>query len=298
MTKLVFWCIVFLVFSSALAQDAPDQEPDFWDAWRLPKVWLAAIVACFGLSLLIAGKVTRRVRLMIMGLAFFLWGVVPALPLGYFARGMGLHPSPMCLTSRPFQFLSMGRDVPVLFLSLLVFVAVLTLIGTKLFCGWTCPIGALQELTHAIPLPWKRKIRVPFVLSNSVRLIVFVVFIVILFGFGFYFYDYINPFHFLHWDFDGISLVVIAVVLAAAFFMYRPFCYFLCPLGLLSWPLEQVAVTRIKVDEDRCTECMQCVREAPCPAVEPILRGARIRPDCHACGECVRVCPERALTFK
>jgi polyferredoxin len=281
-----------------MADQGPTRDPGFWDAWRLPKVWVAGAVAAIGLGLLMTGKVTKRIRLIILGLAFFLWGVAPALPLGDFARGMGLHPSPMCLTARPFQFLAMGRDVPVFFVSLIVFVALLTIIGTKLFCGWTCPIGALQELTHAIPLLKEKRIRVPFAFSNTVRFVVFAVFIAVLFGFRYYLYGYINPFHFLHWEFDTLSLVVIGVVLAAALFTYRPFCYFLCPLGLLSWPVEQVALTKVRLDKSKCTECMQCVREGPCPAVEPILQGKRVRPDCHACGECVRICPEGALSYK
>jgi polyferredoxin len=243
-------------------------------------------------------KVKKQVRLAIMGVAFFLWGVVPALPLGDFARGMGLHPSPMCLIGRPLQFLAMGRGVPLLFLSLIVFIAILSIIGTKLFCGWTCPIGALQEIAHAIPMPKKRKIRIPFGLSNTVRLAVFAVFIAVLFGFRVYLYDYINPFHFLHWDFALFGILVIGVVLVAALFIYRPFCYLLCPVGLLTWPLEQVALTKIRLTKSRCTDCMRCVREGPCPAVEPILRQKRIRPDCHACGECVRICPEGALSFR
>jgi polyferredoxin len=281
-----------------LAEDGVGRTVGFWDAWKLPKVWIAAVVAGIGLILLMAGKVTKRVRLMIMGLAFFLWGVAPALPLGDFARGMGLHPSPMCLIGRPIQFLVLGREVPIVFVSLVVFVALLSVIGTKLFCGWTCPIGALQELTHAVPLPGKRRIRVPFAVSNTVRIVVFSGFIGVLFGFRYYIYDAMNPFHFLHWDFDTFSLVIVGVVVIAGLLLYRPFCYFLCPLGLLSWPLEQVALTRIRLDKSKCTDCRRCVKEGPCPAVDPILRGKRIRPDCHACGECVRICPEGALSFK
>jgi len=297
MRIVVLTLLTVLLVSNAYGEEHQDGGWSFFSVLALPKMWLAFIVSLWGLSLLSAGAVRRRLRMVFLGLAFFLWGVSPLLPLGSFAEGMGLHPSPMCMVTRPFQFLALGRGIPLLFVALFAFTAVLTVVGNKLFCGWVCPIGALQELIHALPIPVSMKRVVPFRVSNAIRFGFFILFLLLLFLFTFYIYDYVNPFHFLHWEFDALTVVVIAVVLGASLFIYRPFCYHLCPLGLFTWVLEQVSIIRLRFDKNRCTSCNACMEKSNCPAVPAILDQKRIRPDCHACGRCIELCREGALHF-
>ncbi len=50
-------------------------------------------------------------------------------------------------------------------------------------------------------------------------------------------YDYFNPFELLHWHELGALAVwgpALAVAIASLF-VYRPFCTFVCPLGLITW---------------------------------------------------------------
>ncbi len=290
------WILLLCVFVCASTASAAPQRPGFWTPWALPKVWLAFVFAGLGLALLVTRRASRPLRLAILGVSFVLWGIVPSLPLGGFSRGMGLHPSPMCLVGRPIQFLAAGRPIPPMFLGLLAAIAIMTIAGSKLFCGWTCPLGALQELIHALPLPrgWKRK--APFVVSNGVRVGFFAVFVVALLVWRRYLYDYVNAFHFLEWNFHLETVVAAAVVLGASLFLFRPFCYHICPLGLLTWVLEQFSLTKVRAKAS-CTGCRRCVNESPCPAVGAIVDGKRIRPDCHACGRCVEVCGE-SLTWR
>ncbi len=84
--------------------------------------------------------------------AFVAFGVVGALPLGVVSRGMGLHPSPVCTLARPFQFIYNGKAIPLGFFVFLGVITVFSLAGNKLFCGWVCPLGALQEMIQRIPL--------------------------------------------------------------------------------------------------------------------------------------------------
>jgi polyferredoxin len=92
--------------------------------------------------------------------------------------------------------------------------------------------------------------------------------------------------------------VVFIVTLVAGVFIFRPFCYLVCPLGLVTWVLEHAAITKVKLDRRKCTDCGVCTKLSPCPAVQPILDGRVSRPDCHACGRCIEVCPEKALRFR
>lgn len=52
----------------------------------------------------------------------------------------------------------------------------------------------------------------------------------------------------------------------------------------------------LRVDESRCTGCVECTKACPAKAIR-VRRGvARIMPErCIDCGECYRVCPQRAI---
>ena len=211
---------------------------------------------------------------------------------------MGIHPSPMCIITKPFGFLNAGRTVPLIFLSLLGSIVILTIIGNKLFCGWVCPIGALQEIFRRVPLPEKFKIKLPFKITNLIRISIFVIFVVLIFTIGLSIYDYINPFEFLHWRFTLFATIILSITLIASLFIFRPFCYLICPLGLVTWLVEQLSLIKVKVNKDKCTNCDICIKKSPCPSVPSILNNKRLRPDCHACGRWLEVCPENALKFK
>jgi len=270
----------------------------FFSVWALPRVWVGAILGFLGLVLLMTRKATAWVRFAALVIIFLAFSVVPFLPWGKFASGMGLHPSPMCSVEKPLMFIQMGRSVPIIFISILGFILLMTVIANKLFCGWNCPIGALQELLHRIPLPrgWKGKL--PFRITNAIRIALFLLFVALLFGMGFSLYAWINPFEFLHWQMEWAIIPAFVITFIGALFFYRPFCYLVCPIGLLTWLAEHISILRVRLDKQACTDCMLCVKKSPCPTVPSILEGKKSRPDCHACGACIEACPENALKFK
>jgi polyferredoxin len=124
-----------------------------------------------------------------------------------------------------------------------------------------------------------------------------VLFVPLVFVIGKSIYDYFNPFEALHWGFELWGTATLLIVLVAAFFIFRPFCYLLCPIGLITWLLEHISLSRVEVDPDKCTECYECTDVAPCPAMIYIVDGKRFRPDCHACGRCLNTCDEDAIKF-
>jgi polyferredoxin len=299
--RLLFLCGVFLLIMAGplMGDDEPDRKPmGFWDVLMLPKIWVGAIFCLAGLLLLAGAKLTKSVRLTFLPVIFFAFGVLAVLPLGKFAAGMGLHPSPVCTVTKPFLFIESGRAVPIVFFAVLAAVTVFCVVGNKLFCGWVCPIGAIQELAYSIPIMRGRKIKLPFRITNWIRILGFAVFVPLVFVLARSIYDYANPFHALHWEFVVLDMVVLAVVLAVATVVFRPFCYVLCPMGLFTWLLEHVSVYKVRVDQDLCTKCDNCVMTAPCPAMPALVDGKKSAPDCHACGECLDKCAEGAIRFR
>ncbi len=186
----------------------------------------------------------------------------------------------------------------------LAFFAGLAVIGSKLICGWACPFGALQELVYHIPILKRlKKRKVPFVVSNTIRIALFAAMLLMLFGVvggrkGFVIYHYMNPFNLFNFDIETISVgvtIVLAVVLSLGF--YRPFCQFICPFGLLSWFLEQVSIFRVKIDRDRCIECGACANACPLDAAKGKVAGKMFPADCFSCARCLKVCPTDAISY-
>jgi len=266
--------------------------------WSMHRVWLGVVFCSMGGIILWKAKLTQNLRLGFLSVIFFVFAILPALPLGDIIKGLGIHPSPMCIVTKPFLFVYAGKTTPIIFFSLLLAIIILTIVGNKLFCGWVCPIGAIQEMFNGIPLPKKFKLKPPFKVTNLIRTSLFILYIGFVFLLGIGIYDYINPFEFLHWEFGLIGVLLMAVVLITSLFIFRPFCYFVCPLGLITWLFEQISLVKIRVDKESCTDCEICVDESPCPSMNAILEGKKTQPDCHACGYCIKSCPENAIEFK
>ena len=297
----VILAIVFLTVSAIFAQtdgDAANKLTQYFGYWLLPRVWIGVIFGLIGLWILVKLKIRQNFRLLFLFVIFIVFAIFPMLPLGWFSSGMGIHPSPMCIVTKPFLFLFESKTVPIVFYSLLAFILILTVIGNKLFCGWVCPIGALQEIFHRVPISNKSKIKLPFKLTNLVRIGIFIIFVILILYTGIGIYDYLNPFEFLHWQFELFASITLLLTIIASLFIFRPFCYLICPLGMITWIFEHFSFIKIKVIKDKCTNCNICITKSPCPSVSSILDEKTIRPDCHACGRCLEVCPEDALKFK
>ena len=185
-----------------------------------------------------------------------------------------------------------------------VFFAVLAVVGNKLICGWACPFGALQELIYHLPILRKlKKRKLPFVVSNTIRGVLFVTVLLMLFGIvggrkGFVIYHYMNPFNLFNFDIETVWVgATIVVALVVSFGFYRPFCQFVCPFGLLSWLLERASIFRVKIDRSRCTNCGACVSACPLDAAKNRVAGKMFPADCFSCARCLNVCPTDAIHY-
>lgn len=266
-----------------------------------PKFLLFAGFAVAGLLLLRSGRlaqVGRLGRALVLLLCFFLLGGVVGLLVPAWRDSLGLHPSPMCAIGRFLQVLAWQHQfAPFLALNLGV-ITVLSLLGRKLFCGWACPLGALQELAYLVPAPLKLP-ALPFRFTNTVRVYFFTVFLVGLVVFEVYVYGGVNAFELLHWENEYAATVLgLGGLLLASWFYFRPYCHLVCPVGLFTWLLEPFAWQRLRVEKQHCRDCGACLKRAPCAALEKMIAGERgLQPDCYSCGLCLKSCPRHALHF-
>jgi len=272
-------------------------QPGVFDFLLSTKYLVFVLLAGTGTALLLARRTRKPYRLAALGLSLVLLGGLLGLAFEPVQRALGLHPSPMCAMTKLFAFGWLKGRWPVPMLAMFFAMLLLSLIGRKLFCGWVCPMGALQELLFSIPGVKKLK-NLPFKLTNSVRAALLALYAAGLLGFGVITYEWMNAFELLHWDpKHSITAAAVAVVLASLFY-FRPFCYLVCPIGLLSWVLEPFTPLAVRVDRGDCIDCGACVEESPCPAVGPLIEGkGGWLPDCVSCGACMDSCPESALRF-
>jgi len=180
----------------------------------------------------------------------------------------------------------------------------LAVIGNKLICGWACPFGALQELTHNIPIFKKiKKKKPPFWATNAVRGGLFVAAVLVMTGLvggsrGLSVYHQLNPFNLFGLSFETwIILTTVIGALVLSLFVYRPFCQLICPFGFVSWLAERVSLFRVRVDHDACTECGACIKACPLDAARARVEKTPFGADCYSCARCLNVCPTDAITY-
>ena len=211
-----------------------------------------------------------------------------ACPIGVFIHYSGYH---------LFPFIALGT------------VLLLGIFFGKMFCGWVCPFGLLQDVLHKIPT---RKFALPGWSGNLKYLVLVLMVFLIPFVLGeetMYSFCRICPASALQVTLPNIvasgslvlpaaglvKLFLLAVVLLAVVFSSRAFCKALCPIGALLAPLNLISFWKVKVPTDSCISCEKC--DDVCPSsISPssrILKGipSNRSLDCVVCHDCRSACP-------
>jgi polyferredoxin len=177
------------------------------------------------------------------------------------------------------------------------------LIG-RLFCGWCCPFGLLQELIYRSP---SHKIHIPSQAKILKYLILILLVFAIPFLFGidtfFYFCKLCPPATLqsaIPWaimrggipDKAGfiLRIAVLGGVVLLAVAHERAFCKVLCPLGALMGICNKFSILFVKRDDSNCNHCKQCKIACPTGASESIVEGGAPS-ECILCLRCADNCP-------
>ncbi|MFX0118644.1 MAG: 4Fe-4S binding protein [Promethearchaeota archaeon] len=180
-----------------------------------------------------------------------------------------------------------------------------SLIAGRIFCGFICPLGTLQELISFInfksdlreQLKAKYCIEISSQFSSKIRWIFFGFLFLLAFLWSTAILPAFNPlsgFAFL----KGFtySLIVpflgMGIVCIVSIFFYRPWCRFLCPFGIGSAFFSRFAGIKYQRTEN-CTDCGLCVRI--CPTQEAAADSQK--GECYYCNRCIEICPHNAIKF-
>jgi polyferredoxin len=162
----------------------------------------------------------------------------------------------------------------------------------------------LQELLYSLPILKSIKSKkVPFLVSNRIRATLFVAALLLLFDIvggrrGFVLYHSVNPFNIFNVDFEHAMIsATIVTALGLSLVMYRPFCQFICPFGLISWIFEGLSLAQIRIHSTQCTQYGACVKACPLDAAKDRVAGRSFAADCYSCARCLNACPRDAIGY-
>ena len=185
----------------------------------------------------------------------------------------------------------------------------------RLFCGWICPMGFLQDILHKIPSP---KFKVP----RWTTWIKYAILLLMVLGVA-WFYGRDHFLFFCHfcptaglqvvlpsalsdWDPEYLfsqwmKLAITLTVVLLAISSERFFCKVLCPVGAWIALTNKITPFRIRLQAKSCISCGRCERE--CPMDIPVMdhQGAKAPAvnrdtECIACLTCQAGCPTGAIT--
>ena len=255
-------------------------------------LWFIFLIAVF--ILFKKWPATSFKRKMLLFISVLLFGVV-----------MGSDPSPMGTVKDAIHLYGSAKAVfPPRMIALTVFLLIV-FIANKYICAWGCQVGVLQDLVFRLNQTNKGKavlgkqIKVPFVVSNTIRILFLVLFTVAAFTWGADVVESIDPFKIYKPAYLGLAGgLFVGILLLLSLFMYRPWCHFLCPFGLAGWFVEKVSRVRISVDYNTCIACEKCAAACPSTVMSAILKqDKKTIPDCFSCYTCVEVCPTESVRF-
>jgi polyferredoxin len=199
--------------------------------------------------------------------------------------------------------------------AILIGVLGVALVAGRAFCGWLCPLGALQDFLARLARRWsgeKRYIRgkqsparfptrLPKRVDKWARYLKYGLLALILWvsvtatstslSTGVY-----PPLHFLCpiravFSFQlttGLLWSVLITFIVTSILVERFWCKYLCPLGAVLAVFNKITPLRLKVNESRCVDCGRCNTECPMDIEDAHANSRDL--ECVQCLECLETC--------
>lgn len=196
--------------------------------------------------------------------------------------------------------------------SFIVFTAMLVLSAFfgRLFCGYVCPGGGIQECAFEVndkapKQGWR----------NNIKYVIWILWIAVVI------ICYINRKRSItvnfFWQTEyGISVsefyiyavyygIVLLIILPALLFGKRIFCHYFCwmapfmVIGSRIGKILRIPQLQISAESEKCTSCGKCSKVCPMSLdVKNMVESGKINDDeCILCGMCADKCPKKVLNY-
>lgn len=169
----------------------------------------------------------------------------------------------------------------------------LTYFFGKVWCGWVCHLGALQEFLFrpgVVKILQDRKSQMVLKWIRIATLVLLIIQILVTRSNIFIHYD---PFKVAYNLFSAnvLGYVLLGLLLISSVLIYRPFCRAICPVGLiLGWISTIPGATKLSKN-DTCIDCKRCSNSCRYNAMTYENKKSLLRnDDCIMCGDCMDSC--------
>ncbi|MFX1285065.1 MAG: 4Fe-4S binding protein [Promethearchaeota archaeon] len=175
---------------------------------------------------------------------------------------------------------------------------------SRIFCGYVCPLGSMQELASKVnfklSLKEQKKVKFNFDPPEKILRIIRWIYLGVLgvtaILWGLSVSPFLDPFTGFQFLTRSSDLVIISVffvlgILISGFFLYRPWCRLFCPFGAISGLISFSRARYVRTSE--CTDCGLC--ERICPSHAAYRNNTKT--ECYYCNRCVEICPQDAIKY-
>jgi NAD-dependent dihydropyrimidine dehydrogenase PreA subunit len=217
---------------------------------------------------------------------------------------MGSDPSPMGTVKDAIVLFGKSGAVFLPRMIALTIFLVMVFVANKFICSWGCQFGTSQDFIFRLNRDGKdskgimRQLKPPFVVTNAVRIAFFVTLTLVALLWAADLIEPIDPFKtFVPAKLGIFGILTVGVLSVSSLFIYRPWCHFFCPFGLVGWIVEKKSWFKINVNYETCVACEACAKACPSTVMNAILKQEHVTPDCFSCSTCIETCPTQSIHF-
>jgi NAD-dependent dihydropyrimidine dehydrogenase PreA subunit len=175
----------------------------------------------------------------------------------------------------------------------------LTYFFGRVWCGWLCHLGGLQEFLFQSAKLKILKSDTSQKALTYIQLSLFVLLLVQLIVTHTNIYVHYDPFKvaFNLVSANTTGYVLLALLLFSSVLIYRPFCRMVCPVGfILGWVTYLPGARKLQI-KDTCVNCKSCSKACKQHALIHKHKATELRQkDCLLCGECIDHCKRSSLS--
>ncbi len=270
----------FSEFSEGDEEMAP--PPTNWNRfnWAIGILFFTLLAGIF-----VRHEKTRKLR------PLFLLGAVVI--LGFYRGGPGIISS----FQNTFLF-SIGATTKWTATILFLGVLILTYLYGKVFCGWICYLGAIQEFLYIgdkVKIFQSEKSQK---VMRTIRYVLLGAILIQLFITQSIEWSKIGPFKVIFnlYSPNMTGYVLLAILLITSLFIHRPFCKAVCPAGLIFGWVTKLPGAAILGITNSCAGCKTCNTACNINAITRENNISKLdNQECIMCGECMNDCKIKSI---
>ena len=254
-------------------------EPVHKTNWNRFNWAIGILFATFIAGIFVRHEKTRKLR------PLFLLGAVVI--LGFYRGGPGIISS----FQNTFLYIigaTWKWTAGVLFVGVLI----LTYFQGKVFCGWICYLGAIQEFLYIGKVKILQTEKAQKVM-RIIRYILLAIIITQLIITQTIEWSKIGPFKVIFnlYSPNITGYVLLVILLVSSLFIHRPFCKMACPTGLILGWVTKIPGASVLGITNSCAGCKTCSTSCNINAITRDGKESKLdNQECIMCGECMSDC--------